>query len=96
MVHINLNCKSWYIRATASPGTAPEGANSIERDSTNYAPLSVYSTISNVLQIGVLQLKFLVKFITNMDGIKYSIYTANCVATAYIELNSDRMLYSRL
>ena len=29
------------------------GPNSIERDSTNYAPLSAYSTISNVLQIGV-------------------------------------------
>ena len=36
-----------------SPGTVQEGPNSIERDSSNYAQLSVYSTISNVLHIGV-------------------------------------------
>ena len=41
-----------------TPGTVHEGSNSIERDSTNFAPLSVYSTISNVLQIGeILALK---------------------------------------
>ena len=40
--HTNLNCKSWYIRATLAQ--VPY--------SKNYAPLSVYSTISNVLPIG--------------------------------------------
>ena len=52
--HTNLNFKSWYIRATVArvPYTK-EGPKSIERDSTNYAPLSVYSIISNVLQICV-------------------------------------------
>ena len=42
----NLNCMSWYIT-----GTVQEGPNSIERDSTNFAPLSGYSTISNLLQM---------------------------------------------
>ena len=52
VLHTILNCKSWYIRATV--GRVPyTKVLTIERDSTNYAPLSGYSTISNVLQIGV-------------------------------------------
>ena len=47
MLFVNLT------RVNCSPGTVHEGPNSSERDSTNYAPLSVYSTISNVVQIGV-------------------------------------------
>ena len=46
-VHTNLNRKSWNI---ISPGTVHEGPIAIERDSTNYAPLSVYSTVSNMDQ----------------------------------------------
>ena len=34
------------------------GPNSIERESTNYAPWSVYSTISHVLQINVANIDF--------------------------------------
>ena len=52
----SLNCKSWYIRATVAycPGTVHEGPNSMGGDSTNYAPLSVYSKISSLLQSSVI------------------------------------------
>ena len=54
MLKMGLKNQSiWYIRASArSLGTVHEGSNCIERDSTNYVPLNVYRTISNVLQIG--------------------------------------------
>ena len=52
--HTNLNCNSWYI----SPGTVHKGPYSIEQESTNYAPLSVNSTTSNVLQITVSPVPF--------------------------------------
>ena len=41
---------SWYIRPTVARVTYSK-VLTIERDSTHYAPLSEYSTISNVLQI---------------------------------------------
>ena len=44
----------WTVRAgTLGQLTVARVPNSSDRDSTNYAPLSVYSTITNVLQIGV-------------------------------------------
>ena len=53
LAHTNLNRKSWYIRATVAQVLYRKVLCSIKRDSTNYAPASVYSTISNVLQIGM-------------------------------------------
>ena len=52
--HTNLNCRSHGPLEQPQPAVPyTKVQNSIERDSTNYAPLSGYSTISNVLQIGV-------------------------------------------
>ena len=59
MLFVNLT------RVNCSPGTVHEGPNSSERDSTNYAPLSVYST---VLQIGVRYLNITVSAQANKNN----------------------------
>ena len=67
--HTNLNCRSHGPLEQPQPAVPyTKVQNSIERDSTNYAPLSGYSTISNVLQIGVRSPQFL-RFIKT--GLKY-------------------------
>ena len=70
--HTNLNCKSWYIRATVARVPIHECPIFIERDSSNYSPLSMYSTSSTVLQISVgYNYKFYADFINlsyNLDN----------------------------